>query len=73
MRFTNEHGLPLVVKPDESGFSRGSHFPITNHKALFAAMLLTSFGLLTLMYLGAAIVGCSYLLYQPYPKNIVSE
>ena len=27
-RFAREHGYPLCVKPNVSGFSRGSHFPI---------------------------------------------
>jgi D-alanine-D-alanine ligase-like ATP-grasp enzyme len=41
VRFAQEHGFPLVVKPNVSGFSRGSHFPITNylelHRAIFFA------------------------------------
>lgn len=39
LSFAKEHGFPLVVKPNVSGFSRGSHFPITNYKELFAAIL----------------------------------
>jgi len=38
--FARKHGFPLVVKPDVSGFSRGSHFPITNYKELLAAVFL---------------------------------
>lgn len=33
-------GFPLVVKPNVSGFSRGSHFPINNYKELLKATLL---------------------------------
>lgn len=40
IRFAREHGFPLVIKPNVSGFSRGSHFPITNYKELWRAMLL---------------------------------
>ncbi len=39
-RFAAEHGFPLVVKPNVSGFSRGSHFPITNSRELLIAMIL---------------------------------
>lgn len=28
VQFARDHGFPLVVKPNVSGFSRGSHFPI---------------------------------------------
>lgn len=35
VQFAREHGFPLVVKPNVSGFSRGSHFPITNYFELF--------------------------------------
>lgn len=37
-RFAKEHGFPLVLKPDVSGFSRGSHFPINNFKEFWIAM-----------------------------------
>jgi len=37
-RFAREHGFPLVVKPNVSGFSRGSHFPLTNFKELIIGM-----------------------------------
>ena len=36
-RFAKEHGYPLVIKPNVSGFSRGSHFPIEDVKGLFKA------------------------------------
>lgn len=39
-RFAEEHGYPLVIKPNVSGFSRGSHFPITNEKELWKAALM---------------------------------
>ena len=38
-RFAKEHGFPLVIKPNVSGFSRGSHFPINNFKELWIAAL----------------------------------
>ncbi|MBX2824424.1 MAG: cyanophycin synthetase [Gammaproteobacteria bacterium] len=37
-QFAKEHGFPLVIKPNVSGFSRGSHFPITNFKELWKAV-----------------------------------
>lgn len=39
-RFAIKYGFPLVVKPNVSGFSRGSHFPITTYGALLKAVLL---------------------------------
>ena len=38
--FAKEHGFPLVVKPNVSGYSRGSHFPINNMKELWKAALM---------------------------------
>lgn len=38
VRFARTHGFPLVVKPNVSGFSRGSHFPLTSYKELLMAM-----------------------------------
>jgi D-alanine-D-alanine ligase-like ATP-grasp enzyme len=38
LKFAKEHGFPLVVKPNVSGFSRGSHFPVTNYTELVKAM-----------------------------------
>ena len=38
-RFAKEHGFPLVIKPNVSGFSRGSHFPISNFRELWSAAL----------------------------------
>jgi D-alanine-D-alanine ligase-like ATP-grasp enzyme len=40
IRFAQQHGFPLVIKPNVSGFSRGSHFPITNYKELWKAIFL---------------------------------
>ncbi len=37
---TKQYGFPLVIKPNVSGYSRGSYFPITNHKELWKAALL---------------------------------
>ena len=39
-RFAKEHGFPLCIKPNVSGFSRGSHFPINNYRELWKACLL---------------------------------
>lgn len=38
-KFAREHGFPLCIKPNVSGFSRGSHFPINNYKELWKAAL----------------------------------
>lgn len=38
IRFAKKHGFPLVVKPNVSGFSRGSHFPIRNYSELLKGM-----------------------------------
>ena len=40
IRFAKQHGFPLVVKPNVSGFSRGSHFPIQNYSQLWKAIAL---------------------------------
>jgi D-alanine-D-alanine ligase-like ATP-grasp enzyme len=39
-RFARKYGFPLVIKPNVSGFSRGSHFPITTYGQLLKAALL---------------------------------
>lgn len=41
--FVKEHGFPVVIKPNVSGFSRGSYFPITNYKELYKALVLAKF------------------------------
>ena len=38
--FVKEHGFPVVIKPNVSGFSRGSYFPINSYSELFKALLL---------------------------------
>ncbi len=38
--FVKKHGFPVVVKPNVSGFSRGSHFPITSYYGLLKAIIL---------------------------------
>ena len=38
--FAKTYGFPLVIKPNVSGFSRGSHFPIRNYKELWKAIFL---------------------------------
>lgn len=40
LRFVQEHGFPVVIKPNVSGYSRGSHFPITNYREFWKAVLL---------------------------------
>lgn len=40
IRFAKQHGFPLVIKPNVSGFSRGSHFPINNYQELWKAIFL---------------------------------
>ena len=38
--FARQHGFPLCIKPNVSGFSRGSHFPINNYRELWKAALM---------------------------------
>jgi len=40
IRFAQQHGFPLVIKPNVSGFSRGSHFPISSYGELWKAIFL---------------------------------
>ncbi|MCP5161713.1 MAG: cyanophycin synthetase [Hahellaceae bacterium] len=40
LEFANTYGFPLVIKPNVSGFSRGSHFPIRNTRELWRAIFL---------------------------------
>lgn len=35
--FAKQYGFPLVIKPNVSGFSRGSYFPITSYAELWKA------------------------------------
>ncbi|MBT4286120.1 MAG: cyanophycin synthetase [Deltaproteobacteria bacterium] len=37
--FVKEHGFPVVIKPNVSGYSRGSYFPIRNMKEFWKAAL----------------------------------
>ncbi|MGI9311356.1 MAG: cyanophycin synthetase, partial [bacterium] len=37
-RFVREHGFPVVIKPNVSGYSRGSYFPINDHAELWRAI-----------------------------------
>ncbi|MXZ80437.1 MAG: cyanophycin synthetase [Gammaproteobacteria bacterium] len=37
-RFARKHGFPLVVKPNVSGYSRGSYFPIRSMGELYRAI-----------------------------------
>ncbi len=39
-RYARKYGFPLVIKPNVSGFSRGSHFPITDFTQLWRAIFL---------------------------------
>jgi len=38
-KFAKQHGFPLCIKPNVSGYSRGSHFPIRNYRELWRAAL----------------------------------
>lgn len=38
IQFANEQGYPLVIKPNVSGYSRGSYFPIRNRAELYRAI-----------------------------------
>jgi D-alanine-D-alanine ligase-like ATP-grasp enzyme len=38
-RFVMRHGFPVVVKPNVSGFSRGSYFPINSYYELLKAVI----------------------------------
>ncbi len=38
-QFARRHGFPLVIKPNVSGYSRGSYFPIQNYRELWLAFL----------------------------------
>jgi len=38
IKFAQQYGFPLVIKPNVSGFSRGSHFPIRNYQELWKAI-----------------------------------
>ena len=40
LAFARKHGFPVVVKPNVSGFSRGSYFPITTYAELLKASVL---------------------------------
>ncbi len=37
--FAQAHGFPLVIKPNVSGYSRGSYFPIRDYRALWWAVV----------------------------------
>ena len=37
-KFAKQYGFPLVIKPNVSGYSRGSYFPINNFVELWKAM-----------------------------------
>jgi len=39
-QFVKKHGFPVVIKPNVSGYSRGSHFPIKNYKDFWKAVFL---------------------------------
>lgn len=39
-KFAKEHGFPLVIKPNVSGYSRGSYFPINSYSELYKAIFL---------------------------------
>ncbi len=37
-RFAKQHGFPVVIKPNVSGYSRGSYFPINSFSELYRAI-----------------------------------
>ena len=37
-QFAKKHGFPLVIKPNVSGYSRGSYFPINSYRELWEAI-----------------------------------
>ncbi len=37
-KFAQQHGFPLVIKPNVSGYSRGSYFPINRYGELYKAI-----------------------------------
>ena len=37
-KFVKQHGFPVVIKPNVSGYSRGSYFPINSYGDLFSAI-----------------------------------
>lgn len=37
-KFAKQHGFPLVIKPNVSGYSRGSYFPINSYGELYKAI-----------------------------------
>jgi len=39
-QFAKKHGFPLCIKPNVSGYSRGSHFPIRNYRELWKAAIM---------------------------------
>jgi D-alanine-D-alanine ligase-like ATP-grasp enzyme len=39
-RFARKHGFPVVVKPNVSGYSRGSYFPVKNFRELWKSIFL---------------------------------
>ena len=39
-QFAKQHGFPLCIKPNVSGYSRGSHFPIRNYRELWKAAIM---------------------------------
>lgn len=42
-RFAEEYGYPVVIKPNVSGYSRGSYFPIRNKSELYKAIFWAKF------------------------------
>lgn len=40
VKFVRKYGFPVVIKPNVSGFSRGSYFPLTNYLSVIKAAIL---------------------------------
>ncbi|MCY3769521.1 MAG: cyanophycin synthetase [Gammaproteobacteria bacterium] len=38
VKFVREYGFPVVIKPNVSGYSRGSYFPINSYRELYHAL-----------------------------------
>ncbi len=38
VKFVREHGFPVAVKPNVSGYSRGSYFPVNSYPELYRAL-----------------------------------
>lgn len=81
-RFAKKHGFPLVIKPNVSGYSRGSYFPINNFTELWKAIFLAKIWWPTTVveqylkgqnYRVVAIKGELMSVIERYPPTIVGD